>query len=565
VSKIRIALAQINPTVGDIEGNFEKIISSIEKAKKVNSDFVIFPELVLVGYPPYDLLLNPDFINTSSQFVKKVVNISENIVVLLGAPFLKNNGLFNACFIIQNRKIKCVYKKMFLSSFSVFDEKRYFSAGKKMPLIFNSQLRFAVTICEDIWEGASPVFHNFSQKVDIVFNLSASPFFARKIERRKKMLKNLALKTGAYVVCCNLVGGQDELIFDGRSSVFSPQAEELICAFSFKEDFIVVDLGVRGKNILKDEDNIERIKIDDFALEKKRSIFVKKRKDSKENRLEEIYKALVLGTYDYVVKNGFKKAVIGLSGGIDSSLVCVIACDALGRDNVIGVSMPSQFSSQESVEDAQKLAENLGIKFFITPIEEIFKVYKEMFQKYFGETAEVTLQNIQARIRGNILMAFSNNFGWIVLTTGNKSETAVGYCTLYGDTAGGFAVIKDIPKTLIYKLARFRNQQAGFDLIPKRVLKKPPTAELRPNQTDEEDLCPYKILDKIIDLYVEKNWDLKKIIKEGISQDLVFKIVSRIDKNEYKRRQSPPGIKITPRAFGKDRRMPITNRFIRKV
>jgi len=558
--KIRIALAQINPTVGDVEGNFEKIISSIKKAKKVNSDFVIFPQMVLVGYPPQDLLFNPDFLDKSFQFVKKIANISKDIVVLLGAPFLENNNLFNACFIIQNRKIKYVYKKMFLSDFFLFDEKRYFLAGRNLPLFFNSQVRFRVTICEDIQKNPS-LFCNFSQKVDIIFNLSAFPFFTGEIKRRKKLLKDLALKSGAYVVCSNLVGGQDELVFDGKSSVFSPQGEELIRAKSFEEDFLVADLDIKKKEL--ENDNTEKIKIEDFAVKKRRSIVMKK-KDFKENRLEEIYKALVLGTCDYVVKNGFKKAVIGLSGGIDSSLTCVIACDALGKDNVIGVIMPSQFSSPDSVKDAQKLAENLGIKFFTVPIEEIFKVYKEVFKKYFKKVTDITLQNIQARIRGNILMAFSNNFGWIVLTTGNKSELAVGYCTLYGDTAGGFAVIKDIPKTLVYKLARFRNQQAGFALIPERILKKPPTAELRPNQKDEDDLCPYEILDKIIDLYIEKNWDLKRIIKEGIPQDSVFKIILRIDKNEYKRRQSPPGIKISLPVSGRDRKMPITNRFIIK-
>ncbi|OQX79139.1 MAG: hypothetical protein B6D56_07560 [Candidatus Omnitrophica bacterium 4484_70.1] len=560
--KIRVALAQINPTVGDIEGNYRKIVSFIEKAKKLKSDFIIFPELALVGYPPEDLLLNPDFLSVSFQFTKKIVDVSEDIVVLLGAPFLENNHLFNACFIMQNKKIKYIYKKMFLPNYSVFDEKRYFLPGNEMPLIFNSQLKFTVTICEDIWEETSPIFYDFSHKVNIVFNLSASPFFVGKIKRRKKILKNLALKTGAYVVYCNLVGGQDELVFDGRSLVFSPQGEELICAKSFEEDFVIVDLDVRRGN--ESEDNMKRIRIDDFTLKRRGSIFIKKRKDFKESGLEEIYKVLVLGTHDYVVKNGFKKAVIGLSGGIDSSLTCVIARDALGKDNVMGVIMPSHLSSHESVEDAQKLAKNLGIKFFIVPIEEIFKVYREIFKKHFKKVADITLQNIQARIRGNILMAFSNNFGWIVLTTGNKSEAAVGYCTLYGDTAGGFAVIKDIPKTLVYKLARFRNQQAGFDLIPERVLKKPPTAELRPNQRDEDDLCPYKILDKIIDLYVEKNWDLKRIIKEGIPQDLVFKIVLRIDRNEYKRRLSPIGIKISLPVSGKDRKMPITNRFIIK-
>ncbi|OQX85823.1 MAG: hypothetical protein B6D55_06955, partial [Candidatus Omnitrophica bacterium 4484_70.2] len=328
MSKIRVALAQVNPTVGDIEGNYKKIISFIEEAKKLKSDFIVFPELALVGYPPEDLLLNSDFLNISFQFVKRIVRAAENIVVLLGAPFLENKNLFNACFVIQNRKIKYVYKKISLSNYSVFDEKRYFSVGGEIPLIFNSQLKFAVTICEGIGEDFSSIFCDLSHKVNIVFNLSASPFFVGKIKRRKKILKNLALKTGAYIVYCNLVGGQDELVFDGRSSVFSPQGEELICAKSFDEDFIVVDLDAERKSELKDD--IKRIKIDDFALKRRGSIFIKKKKDFKESSLEEIYKALVLGTHDYVVKNGFKKAVIGLSGGIDSSLTCVIACDALG-------------------------------------------------------------------------------------------------------------------------------------------------------------------------------------------------------------------------------------------
>ena len=558
--KIRITLAQIDPTVGNIEGNYKKIVFSMEKAKEIKSDFIIFPELALVGYPPEDLLLNSDFIKASSQFVKKIANISKDIVVLLGAPFLENSNLFNACFVIQNKKVKYVYKKIFLPNYSVFDEKRYFSPGDKIPIFFNSQLKFAVTICEDIWEKTS-IICNSSHKVDIIFNLSASPFFAGKLRIREKLLKDLSLKTDAYVVYSNLVGGQDELVFDGRSLVFSPQGKELACGKSFEEDFVVVDLDVREKKEKKEVNIIEGIKIDEFTLRRRKNIFIK-RENLKESKLEEIYKALVLGTHDYVLKNGFKKAIVGLSGGIDSSLVCVIACDALGKDNVVGVSMPSQFSSQESIKDAQKLAENLGIEFFVIPIKEIFQVYKEVFQRHFKKLNDITLQNIQARIRGNILMAFSNNFGWIVLATGNKSETSVGYCTLYGDTAGGFSAIKDVPKTLVYKLARFRNKIAGFDLIPERVLKKAPSAELKSNQRDEEDLGPYKILDKIINLYVEKNWNLKRIVEKGISKKIVSQVISKIDKNEYKRRQSPPGIKITPRAFGKDRRMPITNKFV---
>ncbi len=567
VRNVRIALAQINATVGDFKGNYEKIVDFIEKSKHKRADIVLFPELGICGYPPEDLLLNIDFINTAFRYLKKVTAFTNDIVVLLGAPFFDKGKLYNACFVMQNRKIKHIYKKIFLPYCSVFDEKRYFHPGEEVPIFVNDRIFFGVTICEDIWVESSPVFEeSFCGKTDIIFNLSASPFFAGKINIRKNLLKKLALKTKNYVAYCNLVGGQDELVFDGRSLVFSPEGEELVEAKAFGEDLVCVDLETKNNSAFEKtyegKFNIVNIKLESFPAHKRKKISLKK-KEKRESSLEsDVYNALVLGTKDYVFKNGFKKAIVGLSGGIDSSLTATIACDALGNDNVIGVSMPSEFTSSESIEDARILAANLGIKFYIVPIKEIFEVYKKIFIVSFGKPKDITLQNIQARIRGNILMAFSNNFGWIVLTTGNKSETSVGYCTLYGDTVGGFAVLKDVPKTFVYRLARYRNKLAGFDLIPKRVLIKPPSAELKTNQKDEDELGSYRVLDAIINLYVEKNLDLDRIVKKGFDSDTVKRIISKIDRNEYKRRQFPPGIKITPRSFGKDRRMPITNRFI---
>lgn len=562
---MRIAIAQVNSCVGDLDANFRKISSCIKKAKGKRADIIVFPELALTGYPPEDLLLNPDFIKQSEKTLKRIVSHTGGIMVLLGVPCLKKEGLYNACYVIQNKKIKYVYKKSFLPNYSVFDERRYFIPGEDVPVFFNDKVFFSVTICEDIWVKNSPVFQeSFCGKAQLIFNISASPFFAKKIALRKNLLEKLARRTRSFLVYCNLVGGQDELVFDGRSLIFSPRGKILFESAAFREDLSFADIRL-DKRGSKRVDYAGRFKlvnipVDSFGGGRKPPIPVA-RPPEKLTEVQEIYRALVLGTRDYVSKNGFEKVVVGLSGGIDSCLTSTIACDALGKENVVGVSMPSSYSSRESIDDAAQLAKNLGIKLDIISIEKIFKVYRDNFLRHFSEVNDNTLQNIQARIRGNILMAFSNNFGWMVLTTGNKSETSVGYCTLYGDTAGGFGVLKDVPKTLVYKLARFRNNMAKSDLIPARVFTKPPSAELKPGQRDEDDLGPYEKLDKIINLFIEKNMDFNNIVKKGFSAARVKGIISKIDKNEYKRRQSPPGIKITPRSFGKDRRMPITNRF----
>jgi len=563
---IRICIAQINPTVGDLENNFKKVSVFIKKAKSFLSDIVVFPELALTGYPPEDLLLNPEFMKACEKYLKKIFSLTDNILVLIGAPYKKNNYLYNGCFVIQNKKLLSVYKKIFLSEDTVFNEKRYFSPGSELIIFKNKKLNFSVTICEDIQIKTSPIFESFFYpKVDILFNISASPFFVKKIDLRKKLLSRISKQTQSFLVYCNLVGAQDELVFDGRSLVFSPQGELLFEAKSFEEDLLCFDLKIKKKFCNKKSElfvpSLNYIQTYPF-LQKNKPKLPEYIPPKSMDKVEQIYKALVLGIRDYVRKNNFTKAIVGLSGGIDSSLTCVLAVDALGKENVIGVSMPSKYTSQASLQDAQILAKNLGIKFFVVPIHEIVEIYTKVFKKCFGKVKDITLQNIQARIRGNILMAFSNNFGWIVLTTGNKSELSVGYCTLYGDTAGGLCVLKDVPKTLVYKLSKYRNKIAKRFLIPKRVLTKPPTAELKPDQTDESEIGSYKVLDKIINLYVEKNKTLKEIVNKGFNEKMVKQIIYKIDRNEYKRRQLPPGIKITPRSFGKDRRMPITNKFI---
>ncbi len=561
----RICLAQINPTVGDLENNFLKIVKALNIASRKGADIVIFPQLVLTGYPPEDLLLHSDFINACNKHIKKIVPYTKNITVLLGAPHKEKSNLYNSCYVIQNRRLKYIYKKIFLPNYAVFDEKRYFVPGNEIPFLTNKTLRFTITICEDMWARESPLLQEiFSGKAHLIFNLSASPFYRGKFKLRQELACAWAFKTKACIVYCNLIGAQDELVFDGRSFVISPQKRVIAQGKSFEEDLLFVDVKISKpilpKDIYASEFVITNVKLEDFKKRRKKCILPRLPKPL--SQTQEVHQALVLGIKDYVSKNGFKKAVVGLSGGIDSSLTCVLACDALGKENVIGVSMPSQYSSSHSLEDAKKLADNLGIKFYVLPIEEIFESYRNTLNKHLKHLNDTTFQNIQARIRGNILMAFSNNFGWIVLTTGNKSEMSVGYCTLYGDTAGGFGVLKDVTKNWVYKLARYRNKISGFALIPSRVLKKPPSAELKPNQTDEQELGPYKTLDKILDLYIEKNLDLESIVEKGFSPEHTKKIIRRIDTNEYKRRQSPPGIKITPRSFGKDRRMPITNRFL---
>ena len=559
--KIRIALAQINPTLGDLKGNAQKILDFIGRAKKVKADIVTFPELSICGYPPEDLLLKERFIKDNLkilEFIKK--NISGIIAIIGFVSEDENGNIYNSAAIIKDKKLRGIYRKIELPNYGVFDEKRYFKSGKDVPVFILNGVIFGVNICEDIWKENGIAKVQSDKGAKIIINISSSPYYTGKVNLRKNILLERVKETKTYVCYNNLVGGQDELVFDGASLVLDPEGNEIARGKQFEEDLVVADLAVEAetKDEFRDKDYINLGKLNDNELPAL-EIKIPRKLDP----LEEIYKALVLGTRDYVKKNGFEKVIIGLSGGIDSSLTAVIACDALGKENVIGISMPSRYSSEGTQRDAEILAKNLGIKFTRVYIDKIFSSYLDSLEKEFhGLRPDVTEENIQARIRGNILMALSNKFGYLVLTTGNKSEVSCGYCTLYGDMAGGFNVLKDVFKTLVYKLTIFRNEKGKNNLIPESIIKRPPTAELRPDQKDEDTLPPYSILDGILKKYVEEGKSYREILQDGeFDPQLVRKVIQMVDKNEYKRRQAPPGIKITPRAFGKDWRFPITNKY----
>ena len=576
--KLRIALSQLNPVVGDLTGNTEKIIEYIGQARDGGADLVVFPELVVTGYPPEDLLLRPQFIKDNISHVRKIVQATSGITAIIGFADGEET-LYNAAAIVHDAEWKENYHKIHLPNYEVFDERRYFVPGNSVYVINLNGMNIGVNICEDIWiPNSVSECQVLRGNADVIINISASPFHYGKTAQRETMLRERAKFNRAYILYDNLVGGQDELIFDGHSLIIDDSGQVVVRGAQFREDLILFDLDVTALEESRKSDNdflknkgecsIE-YPIEKLVLKrgKKTQIVkpeIKRGRTSKLSSLEEIYNALTLGTRDYVRKNGFRSVVIGLSGGIDSALTAAIAVDALGADNVTGVSMPSQYSSSGSVTDAAALADNLGIKLYTVEIEDTYYSYQRMLEEIFQGTEEdVTEENIQARIRGNILMAFSNKFGCLTLTTGNKSEISVGYCTLYGDMAGGFAVIKDVPKTLVYKLSYFVNKRDGRERIPVSTLTKAPSAELKPDQTDQDSLPPYNVLDSILYLYVEKDYDLKRIAAKGFDEALVQRIIRMVDLSEYKRRQAAPGVKITPKAFGKDRRMPITNRYHR--
>ncbi len=549
---LRISLAQINPTVGDFGENAKKIIKSIEDAKKAKADIVTFPELAICGYPPEDLLLKNKFLQDNRLVLENITKHTEGISAIIGFADTLNHKVYNAAALISNMNLIDVYHKIELPNYGVFDEKRYFTPGDRCLVFEIKGIRASINICEDVWIIGSKV-ENYvrDNHIKIVFNISSSPFYANKLSIRRDILMGFARRTNTYICYNNLVGGQDELVFDGGSLIISPQGELIAKAKRFDEDLLTVDVQINDS---------KEINLINTNVQNKPEYPPRIEPDL--NRLEEIYSALVLGTKDYVRKNGFKKVVLGLSGGIDSSLTAAIAVDALGKENVVGITMPSKYTSNETRSDAQILAENLGIKFMSIPINSIFSAYLESLKETFGdENYGIEAENLQARIRGNILMAMSNRFGWLVLTTGNKSETAVGYCTLYGDMAGGFAVIKDVPKMLVYELSDYVNKKANKEIIPASVIKRPPTAELKPNQKDEDSLPPYSILDPILRAYVEEDKSLNEIVGCGFNIQTVKDVLRMVDRNEYKRRQAPPGVKITPKAFGKDRRLPITNHY----
>jgi len=560
---LRIGLAQINTTVGDIEGNLKKIRASIYSAKEQKVSLLVFPELTISGYPPEDLLLKPSFISSCSNAVSSLANESDNISLLVGAPISSGGKLYNSAVFISENKIREMYFKRELPNYGVFDEKRYFTQGTSPLIIDINGSRFAVTICEDIWIPFGDVEKDLaSASPCAVFNLSASPFYSGKLSERTERISRFARNVKSTVCYVNITGGQDELVFDGGSMVVAPTGEIISSANRFEEELLVagIELAIENSNPAINE-KITVVKADINCDESSKPVVTKK--IINDDGLESIYKALTCCTGDYIRKNCFETALIGLSGGIDSALTACIAVEAIGNENVTGVSMPSRFNSSETKCDAKILAENLGIKFLEIPIEQIFMTYLSELKEPFGEgDSGLAVENLQARIRGNILMALSNKFNSIVLTTGNKSEIAMGYCTLYGDTAGGFGVLKDLYREMVYKLSNFVNEKFGKEIIPKSIIQRAPSAELRDGQKDEDSLPPYPVLDPILKLYIEDNCPIERIAFL-LNHDVEFvrKISKTVDRNEYKRRQAPPGAKITPRAFGKDHRMPMTNKF----
>jgi len=583
----RMAMVQMNPTVGDLDGNVRRIIGWLREAKKATPDLVAFPELAITGYPPEDLLLKPQFVADNRRALNEVIRACRDCVAVVGyvgqgpltglrqgaAAVLPagRHELYNAAAVIADRKLAMTYAKWYLPNYGVFDESRYFNPGCRLPLVTVKGTVVGVNICEDIWLPEGPTRGQADAGAEVIVNINASPFHVGKSRSREEMLATRARDNRVILTYTNTAGGQDELIFDGHSVVMDYTGEVIARAKGFEEDLLVVDLNVEavararaaeGRKAglsRKGASPIDRIVLKGGPTTRRARLVPST--EMLADPLDEVYRALTLGVRDYVTKNGFKQVVIGLSGGIDSALTAVIAVDALGADNVLGVFMPSPYTSRESRKDTQELARRLGIELKTLPITPPFKSYLQTLKPAFaGTNVDTTEENLQARIRGNLLMALSNKFGHLVLTTGNKSEMSVGYATLYGDMAGGFAVIKDVPKTMVYELARRRNG-VGSEVIPKCILDRAPTAELRPHQKDEDSLPPYPVLDPILKAYVEDDRSVEEMVEMGFDRKTVLRVVGLVDRSEYKRRQAPVGIKITHRGLGKDRRMPITNKY----
>ncbi|MGB5043471.1 MAG: NAD+ synthase [Nitrospira sp.] len=583
---LRIAMAQINPTVGDIVGNTRLIQTWIKEARQAKADLVAFPELAITGYPPEDLLFKPRFIEDTHRALKAVAAEARGVVVVVGYvgqgatavsasdassfPLSGRHELYNEAAVLSDRRILATYRKRHLPNYGVFDESRYFHPGSRLPLLVLNGVTIGVNICEDIWFSDGPTRAQAAAGAEVIVNINASPFHVGKGRMREQVLATRARENRVIVTYTNTVGGQDELVFDGCSMIVDQAGEIVGRGKAFEQDLIVADLDVAAVGRARLTQGRKRPlpprvaalidRVDVRLPARKLQSVVVPDLEPPLGRLDEAYRALVLGVQDYVRKNGFKRVVIGLSGGVDSAITAVIAVDALGAENVLGVFMPSPYTSRASREDVADLASRLHIQVDTLSITATFKSYLRALSRSFkGRRPDTTEENLQARIRGNLLMAYSNKFGHLVLTTGNKSEMSVGYATLYGDMAGGFAVIKDVPKTMVYELSYMRNQVGPAPVIPKRVLERAPTAELRPDQKDEDSLPPYAILDPILKAYVEEDRALEDIAAMGFDRETVARVIALVDRSEYKRRQAPLGIKITHRAFGKDRRMPITN------
>jgi NAD+ synthase (glutamine-hydrolysing) len=580
-TNLRLALAQINPTVGDIEGNARLISDSIERARDGGAQLVLLPELCLSGYPPEDLVLRRDFLAAVREGLDAIAAEVEGIVALVGFPERVERPAtelehfdplidsppppaYNSLAILADGEVQGIYRKCDLPNYGVFDERRYFEPGTEPALIEVDGVSVGLTVCEDIWHPGFPEGDEAAAGARLVVNSSASPYHRGKGRAREGMVADRARANGAAFALCNAVGGQDELVFDGGSVVVGPDGEVLARAAQFEPEILICDLlvpaadGSDGARSTGGVRTLAQLNLgaDSSAPAEPRLAAVIPTEE------EEVYSALRLGLRDYVEKNGFEHVVLALSGGIDSALVALVAADALGPDRVSVVVMPSPNSSPETQADARTIAANLGVELIEISIEEAMRAYEDALGPAFeGADPGLAEENIQARIRGNLVMALSNKFGWLVLTTGNKSELSVGYATLYGDMAGGFAVIKDVFKLLVYRLVRWRNEREGRDLIPSSVLERPPSAELRPDQLDEDSLPPYEVLDRILEAYVERDEGIEDLVAEGLPEETVMEVVRLVDRAEYKRRQAPPGVRISTKAFGRDRRLPITNRF----
>jgi NAD+ synthase (glutamine-hydrolysing) len=571
---VRLALAQINPVVGDLEGNRRLILDRLGEAKGQGAELVVFPELAVTGYPPEDLLLRPGFIRAAEDSVEQIAREVRGVTVLVGAPHF-NRDLYNACYVLSGGEVKAVYRKRFLPNYGVFDEDRYFAPGRDLILLEHGKTLIGPTVCEDMWQPGPPATDLALAGAELLVNISASPFYVGRPDEREEMFVTRARDNSSFVAFCNAVGGQDELIFDGHSCVIDDEGTVLARAPGFVETLLVVDIepqevigrrlrDVRRRALAREREQVPSVEIIHVGSPGPSSNGSKATDEVVPfvDELEQMRLALELGLHDYVEKNGFQQIVAGVSGGIDSAVTVALAAEAIGAERVHCVSMPSRYSSEATRSDARRLAESLGCPFLEMPIETIVERFDDALAEAFaGRDSDLAEENIQARARGVLLMALSNKFGWLVVATGNKSELSVGYTTLYGDMAGGFALLKDVYKTDVFRLARYLNERAGRELIPQSIIDRAPSAELRDNQLDEDSLPPYPKLDEVLEQYVEHDRTLEELSADGFDRDVVERAVSMIDRAEYKRRQAPPGVKLRPKAFGRDRRTPITNRW----
>jgi NAD+ synthase (glutamine-hydrolysing) len=570
VARLRLALCQINTVVGDLDGNVQRIAAAYTAADAAGADLAAFPELAVTGYPPEDLVLKPGFVQDNLTALAKVAGVTGRCAAVVGFVD-RGRDLYNAAAVCAGGEVVGTYRKRLLPNYAVFDEQRYFTAGEAtdpLELYVVAGVRVGVSICEDAWSPDGPIAVQAAGGAELVVNINASPYYAGRLGGRERMLATRAADASCALAYVNQVGGQDELVFDGASLVFDADGMLLARARQFSDEMLVVDLDVRPvfrKRLLDPRGRAMAPALSEVVVSESSAADGPLRAPTVAPALDpvaEVYEALVLGTRDYVTKNGFHDVVLGLSGGIDSSLVACAAVEALGAEHVHVVAMPSRYSSDGSLTDAEALATALGIDLRTIPIEEAFAAFLHLLAPSFeGVQPDLTEENLQSRIRGMLLMALSNKFGWLVVTTGNKSEMAVGYSTLYGDSAGGFAIIKDVPKLLVYDLCRHVNQRAGRSVIPESVFTKPPSAELRPDQRDDQSLPPYEVLDPILEAYVEGDRTAAELVADGFDEAVVRRITRLVDLAEYKRRQSPPGVRVSPKAFGKDRRLPITNRY----